>query len=445
MWARRRTGAANGKSVNKADAIVQIVERTQAVIHFTPDGIILDANDIFLQALGYTADEVIGKHHSMFVQKKFRASETYKEFWHKLRAGEFFTDEFPRITRDDKVIWISATYAPVFDAEGNIVQITKIATDTTSQRSAITATSNGLQALSNGDLTQRGNLPAGNKMKEVADSFNAAVDNMAVLIRQVKDVAATIDGMSPSISGNAKELSRRTETQAATLEQTAAAVEELSQNARSAAEYAGQVGREAQETKTAAGNSSKVVDDVTAAMQRIRASSDAISQIISVIDDIAFQTNLLALNAGVEAARAGDAGRGFAVVASEVRQLAQRSADSAQEIKTLISQSSEHVRDGATLVGKASDELGEIFVSVDRISERIREVVNGLQEQTGTLGEINTAISQLDTVTQQNAAMVSETAGVTEELSKNSQMLFDGVSIFTISAVQPPVMRVVNG
>ncbi len=446
MWSRRRTVSKGSKSVNKADAIVQIVERTQAVIHFTPEGIILDANDVFLNALGYTADEVIGQHHSMFVQKTYRKTKAYQDFWTRLRAGEFFTDEFPRITRNDKVIWISATYAPVFDAEGNVCQVTKIATDTTEQRSAISAISKGLEALSNGDLTHRVKLPSGDRMSEIANSFNSAVENMAGLILQVKNVASTIDGMSPKISGNANELSRRTETQAATLEQTAAAVEELSQNARSAADYAAQVGREAHETKSAAGNSSKVVDDVTAAMQRIKASSDAISQIISVIDDIAFQTNLLALNAGVEAARAGDAGRGFAVVASEVRQLAQRSADSAQQIKSLISQSSEHVRDGATLVGKASSELGEIFVSVDRINERIREVVNGLQEQTSTLGEINTAISQLDTVTQKNAAMVSETASFTSELSHNSRLLSDGVAIFTVAPrTAAPIMKVVNG
>ncbi|PTW33829.1 methyl-accepting chemotaxis protein [Rhodovulum kholense] len=433
MWFNRRKGSSGSKSVSKSDAIVQIVERTQAVIHFTPEGVILEANDMFLRALGYTAAEVVGQHHSMFVQKKYRQTQAYQDFWNRLRAGEFFTDEFPRITKEDEVIWISATYAPVFDEDGTVVQITKIATEITRQREAIRAISKGLQALSNGDLTHRVELSAQDRMKEVADSFNAASENMANLIRQVKDVAGTIDGMSQRVSGNADELSRRTETQAATLEQTAAAVDQLNHTARKAADYASEVGREAQDTRKAAGDSSKVVEDVTAAMQRIEDSSKSISQIVSVIDDIAFQTNLLALNAGVEAARAGEAGRGFAVVASEVRQLAQRSADSAKEIKSLIVQSSEYVRDGATLVGKASGDLGGIFRSVDRISERIREVVSGLQEQTITLTEINTAISHLDTVTQQNAAMVSETAGVTLELSKNSASLSDGISIFTVA------------
>ncbi|EIE50930.1 methyl-accepting chemotaxis sensory transducer with Pas/Pac sensor [Citreicella sp. 357] len=446
MWFGQRS-APVAAGMTTADAIVQIVERTQAVIHFKPDGTILSANDMFLTALGYTADEVVGQHHSMFVQRKFRKTRAYEEFWEMLRAGEFFTGEFPRITKEDEVIWIAATYAPVFDQSGEVVQITKIATEITSQREAVRAISKGLDALSQGDLTYRVSLDAEDRMREVADSFNSAVDNVARLITQVQSASTAIDSISAQIAANSDDLSQRTETQAATLEQTAAAVEELNVNARSAADYAAEVGQEAQETKTAAEGSGKVVGDVTAAMKRIEDSSESISQIISVIDDIAFQTNLLALNAGVEAARAGEAGRGFAVVASEVRSLAQRSAESAQEIKALISESGDHVRFGAELVGRASGELGSIFQGVDRISERIREVVNGLHEQTMTLSEINTAISQLDTVTQQNAAMVNDTATATRELSRNSSALSSGVSVFRVdgAAMEMPDAKVAWG
>ncbi len=453
MWFSRTSKNKVQHEVTGDEAILQIVERTQAVIHFAPDGTILRANENFLNALGYPDEsEVIGKHHSIFVQKKYRESEAYEKFWEDLRAGKFFSDEFPRITKDDKVIWISATYAPVYDEAGEVVRITKIATEITGQREAIRAIADGLEALSAGDLSHRVKLTAQDRLRELADAFNAAAEHISGLIRQVQTVSGEIDSTATEIGDNSDELSQRTETQAATLEETAAAVEELNANAKSAADYATEVGREAEETKTAAEGSSKVVEDVTEAMKRIETSSDSISQIISVIDDIAFQTNLLALNAGVEAARAGEAGRGFAVVASEVRTLAQRSAESAQEIKALISESGIHVKAGVEMVGRASGELGNIFSGVDRISDRIREVVHGLNEQTMTLGEINTAISQLDTVTQQNAAMVNQTASAIRNLTENSRTLADGVRVFRVAgsptaavALEKPPPRVAAG
>ncbi|WP_136441224.1 PAS domain-containing methyl-accepting chemotaxis protein [Pacificoceanicola onchidii] len=435
MWLGKKTARSEPSGLLRSDAILQIVERTQAVIHFRPDGTILTANENFLNAVGYTEAEIVGQHHSMFVARELRETKDYETFWERLRSGDFFTDEFPRITKEGNVIWIAATYAPVFDEAGDVVQITKIAREITGQKEAIRAISDGLDALSQGDLTQRVTLQQEDRLREVADSFNAAVDNVSQLIRQVMHATVTIDGMSEQISANSGELSQRTKTQAATLEETAAAIEELSTTAQSAVDYATEVNRESQDTKAAAEGSGQVVDDVTAAMTRIEESSDAISTIISVIDDIAFQTNLLALNAGVEAARAGSAGRGFAVVAAEVQSLAQKSADSAQEIKDLISESGEHVRSGVTLVNRASTELGGIFSSVDRITERISEVVKGLEEQTVTLGEINTAISSLDEVTQHNAAMVNDTASVTQALSSHSASLSDGVSVFRIETL----------
>lgn len=438
MWKRRQEGPVGSGFVGSAEAIVQIVERTQAVIHFSPEGNVIAANDIFLKALGYTLDEVVGQHHRMFVQRRYRETQAYKDFWDHLRAGEFFTDEFPRVTKEDKVIWISATYAPVFDQQGNVVQITKIASEITKQREAINALSAGLRALSDGNLNCRVNVAPDDRMAEVATSFNATAENVSNLIRRVKHVAELIDGMAQRISRNSEDLSRRTETQAATLEQTAAAVDQLSANSKSGSSYADEVGTEARSMRAAAGQSSRVVEDVTAAMKRIEQSSDAISDIISVIDDIAFQTNLLALNAGVEAARAGEAGRGFAVVASEVRQLAQRSADSAREIKTLIGQSTDHVQDGAELVAKASNDFDTIFKGVEGIGERIGVVVSGLQEQTSTLLEVNSAVSQLDRVTQQNAAMVGETAALAADLLANSTSLSDAVSVFDVSAEEDP-------
>tara|TARA_R110000868_G_scaffold69764_10_gene205519 strand:- start:5052 stop:6419 length:1368 start_codon:yes stop_codon:yes gene_type:complete len=431
FWASAKPN--DSEKISGDQAILQMVERTQAVIHFRPDGTIIQANMNFLNAMGYTPEEVAGKNHSLFVEDAYRHSREYHDFWEKLRDGQSFTSQFPRKRKDGRIIWIQATYAPITDNENKVVRVTKIATDVTARRTALERISKGMEALSDGDLNYRiapCNIP---DLAVLGDAYNRSVEQLASMISHLQSVAETIDAVSGQIGSTSDELSRRTETQAATLEQTAAAIEELNTNSRSAVSHAEQVGDEASATRTSAEGSRHLVQDVTDAMKRIEGSSDAIARIISVIDDIAFQTNLLALNAGVEAARAGEAGLGFAVVASEVRSLAGRTADSAREIKDLIEQSAGHVKTGVDLVDRTGTELTAIFEGVGRISERVKEVAYGLGEQSTTLSEINSAISQLDQVTQRNAAMVVDTADATKGLSEKSAALRQSIAVFRTS------------
>ncbi|OIQ33116.1 MAG: chemotaxis protein [Alphaproteobacteria bacterium MedPE-SWcel] len=276
------------------------------------------------------------------------------------------------------------------------------------------------------------------------ENFNVAVEKISNTISEVQEKTRTITGGAAEISRASDELSQRTESQAATLEQTAAALEELTTSVKSAAAGARGVEESMLNAREEAEGCSATVKTAVTAMQSIETSSNQIGQIISVIDDIAFQTNLLALNAGVEAARAGEAGRGFAVVASEVRGLAQRSASAATEIKVLITQSSDHVQKGVDLVDEAGVSIARISERVNEIAGSISGIANGASEQSTGISEINVSVSQLDQVTQQNAAMVEEATAVGQMLSNEAGDLSKIVARFDLgeSVASQPARRV---
>ncbi len=298
------------------------------------------------------------------------------------------------------------------------------------QKQVVERLNRALQSMSEGDLTQVINTPFKGEYESLRTNYNTTLSTLVGIMNAVVESTSRIRANAEEISQSSNDLSQRTESQAATLEETAAAMEQLTVSVKSAADGAKQVEVIVEQAQSGAKQSGQVVTDAVNAMSEIETSSNQISQIISVIDDIAFQTNLLALNAGVEAARAGEAGRGFAVVASEVRALAQRSSDAAQEIKQLISESSQHVAKGVDLVDKAGSELESIISRVGTISNHVAEIAVGASEQSTTLLEINTGVSQLDHVTQHNAAMVEESTAASQVLRNDATELANQVAVF---------------
>ncbi len=298
------------------------------------------------------------------------------------------------------------------------------------QKEVVDTLNRALKQMSDGDLTHAITEPFNEEYETLRRHFNSTRATMVSIIDSVIESSERIRSSAEQISVSSGDLSQRTESQAATLEETAAAMEQLNTSVRSAAEVARQVEGVMDEARATAQESGKVVSETVNAMSKIEASSTKISQILTVIDDIAFQTNLLALNAGVEAARAGEAGRGFAVVASEVRALAQRSADAAQEIKHLISESTEQVGEGVRLVGRTGEELEKLIGRVGNISSRVSGIAIGAEEQATTLNEINIGVSQLDQVTQHNAAMVEETTAASQVLRNDATQLARVVAVF---------------
>jgi len=302
-----------------------------------------------------------------------------------------------------------------------------------SQRNAMDVVGSALGRLAKGDLAVRIE-DIGEEFRALRDDFNSAVESLADTMSSISDTTAKVADSSSELSSAADTLSRRTESQAASLEETAAASEEITATVKESAQRAEESGRIVAEATDCVGSSREVVAQAIAAMQRIEQSSVKISQIIAVIDEIAFQTNLLALNAGVEAARAGEAGSGFAVVAQEVRELAQRSASAAKEIKGLIGNSSAEVETGVEQVNKTGESLEEIQNHVERIRENIASIVSSAREQSAGLQDVNAAVSEMDKTTQQNAAMAEETNAASQTLGQQAAELRRLVDRFTLAA-----------
>ncbi|WP_318558092.1 methyl-accepting chemotaxis protein [Pseudorhizobium pelagicum] len=280
-----------------------------------------------------------------------------------------------------------------------------------------------IAALADADLTQTMNGQFQGAFAELQGNVNATMVTLRATMNNVRSAASTINDNSAELSSAANDLSKRTEQQAAALEETAAALDEITATVRASSSRANEARDMVHETRQSAAKSGEIVRSAVDAMGRIEDSSNKISQIISVIDEIAFQTNLLALNAGVEAARAGEAGRGFAVVAQEVRELAQRSANAAKEIKTLITASASEVDGGVSLVRSTGDALLEIESLVNRVNGHVESIATAAREQSTALAEINSSVNQMDQMTQKNAAMVEETTAASTTLAQESFQL----------------------
>ena len=406
-----------------AQGKIAAISRAQAIIEFTPEGEILAANENFLSTLGYDIAEIKGHHHRMFVDAAYANSPDYAGFWQRLRNGEFVAQEFKRIGKGHKEVWIQASYNPVFDENRRIVKVVKFATDITGRVRAVNEIGAGLGQVAAGNLTCEIAEPFIPALDMLRRDFNNSVATLRSTLQAVEQNALSIDGAAGEVSSAADDLAKRTEHQAASVEETAAAINQITTTVANSAKRAEEAGTIVARTRAGAEKSGAIVQRAVTTMGEIERSSRAIGSITDMMDEIAFQTNLLALNAGVEAARAGAAGQGFAVVAQEVRVLAQRAASAAKEIKELIAKSDHEVKAGVALVGETGTALQTIIGDVQEINGHVLAIVEASREQSTALGEINTAVSTIDQGTQQNAAMVEETSAASVNLANHAEEL----------------------
>jgi len=432
--------AADISKIADLQAQLAVFTKSVAVAEYAPDGSVLRANDNFLNALGFSAAEIKHKSHSDLEGSAVRNSGDSRALWARITRGESASGQYQRTRKNGRTAWTQSSYAPFFKPDGTLLKIVEIATDVTRQvqmseelQTAMHQIQRVAKLSVGGDLTARIRTDGmSDEISRLCDDVNSVLNARMVLIRRVKQLTVDVRSAAEEISRGNTSLSQLTEAQAASLEQTASSMEEMTSTVKANADNATQAAKFALDAREQAETGGKVVGAAVQAMGQINTSSRKIADIISVIDEIAFQTNLLALNAAVEAARAGEGGRGFAVVASEVRNLAGRSATAAKEIKGLIQDSVNKVNDGSKLVDDSGKTLADIVAAVKKVTDIVSMIASSSSEQSAGIEQVNTAVSQIEQATQQNAALVEQTAAASQAIVDQVQELHSVIAHYQV-------------
>jgi len=377
------------------------VNRSLAVTQFSMDGTILGANENFLRVVGYSLDELVGRHHSMLVPEEERGTNEYKDFWARLNRGEFQTAEYKRIAKGGKEIWLQASYTPILDAKGKPMKVVKFATDTTQQKMAAVELSRKVdqilavvQSACNGDLTNELTVQGSDAIGRVGESLRTFFQTLRTSLGTMSKSAQSLGGASERLNDISKQMSGSAEETAVQATIASGASERVSSNVIAVAASSEQmiasireISRSANEASGVVRNAVEVAESTNRTIAKLGDSSLEIGNVIKVISSIAQQTNLLALNATIEAARAGDAGKGFAVVASEVKNLARKTSQATEEIGGKIDKIQGDTK--AAVVA-----IGEISGLINKINDVSSTIAAAVEQQTSTTNEIGRNVSE---------------------------------------------------
>lgn len=425
---------------------IDALNRIMAIIEFDLSGNIIKANDNFCKAMGYDFSEIKGKHHRIFVKPEYAQSAEYRQFWDSLASGKSFSGSYTREGKNGKKVIIEASYNAILDDEGKPYKVVKYATDignNTNMKlltSAVSFISDTMKACSNGQLDALGDVdhsayqssPFYEMVSMLNDTIYCTTDRLQHKVAEAIHIAQVVNEVANSVSATSSEVSIRIFQQVEALESSVSNINEVAQTVEVNTDNALKVSKLAMSVSEESVEGSKVMDKTIEAMSLIEESSRRITEIVGIVDSIAFQTNLLALNAAVEAARAGEHGRGFAVVASEVRALAGKSADAAKDIKSLIAQSIERIGTGSKLARQSGDKLQSINVSVQDVVTMINAIANASKEQSDQIQEITKSLNHIDAVMHENNTLVEESNHASNELKQQADQLITSMSYFKV-------------
>ncbi|WP_322031063.1 PAS domain-containing methyl-accepting chemotaxis protein [Paraburkholderia sp. J76] len=425
---------------------LRAIDKAQAVIEFDTGGIVLHANQNFLDTLGYRLEEILGKHHRLFCEEAYAASPEYREFWAKLNRGEFDTGRYKRIARGGRVVWIQATYNPIFDVNGRLYKVIKFANDVTAQVELEESVQRRAQddqrkvekllgvvsRAAAGDLTGDIEVHGEEPIDQLAGGIKGMMSDLASVIGKVVESAGTFKDSSQDIAARADTVASGAQLLGATVEEMNASIEELTASINSIADNSRGADQLAKDTQQEAERGAKAVTRSIEAMELINRSSEDIGEIIKVIGEIASQTNLLAFNAAIEAARAGEHGLGFSVVADEVRKLAERSSQATKEISKLINESVKRVAQGSEISKQAGEAFEKIVAGVSRTTQAISEISCGADEQLVAAREVSAAIQQVAEETEKSAGACDTIARAAASLKGGALGLDTTVARFVV-------------
>ncbi|WP_321815106.1 MULTISPECIES: methyl-accepting chemotaxis protein [unclassified Paraburkholderia] len=425
---------------------LRAIDKAQAVIEFDTDGIVLDANQNFLNTLGYRLDEIQGKHHRMFCEESYTASLDYHDFWAKLNRGEYDAGRYKRIGKGGRVVWIQATYNPIFDMNGRLYKVVKFANDVTAQveleesvkrraeedQRKVEKLLDVVRKAASGDLSGEVVVQGDDPIDQLAAGIKSMMSDLASVIGKVVESAGTFKDSSQDIAARADTVAGGAQLLGATVEEMNASIEELTASINSIADNSRGADQLAKDTQVEAERGSKAVTRSIESMELINRSSEDIGEIIKVIGEIASQTNLLAFNAAIEAARAGEHGLGFSVVADEVRKLAERSSQATKEISKLINESVKRVAQGSEISKQAGEAFERILSGVSRTTQAISEISCGADEQLIAAREVAAAIQQVAEETEKSAGACDTIARAAASLRGGAEGLDKTVARFVV-------------